>query len=171
MKLFAVDLLLNLFTNVVMLCTKEHNILNGISKMQRTKIKINDDINATEVAKTSFFSIFTGYYMYIETSSPRQPGDNAKLQSPKLQFSGNMCLKFFYHMYGSNIGEFKVEINGVIVFSKSGDQKNTWHEMKKDLNLSGMYTVREVFEATLKSLRIKLSQYSNNYNVLATFCF
>ena len=109
--------------------------------------------------------------MYIETSYPRQQGDNAKLHSPKLQFSGNMCLQFFYHMYGSDMGEFKVEVNGVNVFSKSGDQNNTWHEVKKDLNLSGMYTVREVFEATLKVLRIKLLQYSNNYNGLATFCF
>ena len=109
--------------------------------------------------------------MYIETSYPRQPGDNAKLHSPKLQFSGNMCLQFFYHMYGSNMGEFKVEINGVNVFSKSGDQKYAWHEVKQDVNLSGMYTVREVFEATLKLFRIKLLQYSNNYNVLTTFCF
>lgn len=79
--------------------------------------------------------------MYIETSYPRQQGDNAKLNSPKLQFSGNMCLQFFYHMYGAQMGELKVEVNGVNVFSKSGDQGNTWHELKKDLNLSGMYTV------------------------------
>ena len=104
--------------------------------------------------------------MYIETSSPRQQGDNAKLHSPKLQFSGNMCLQFFYHMYGSFMGEFKVDINGVNVFSKSGDQSNIWHEVKKDVNLSGMYTVREVFETTLKLLHIKLLQYhSNKYNV------
>ena len=109
--------------------------------------------------------------MYIETSYPRQQGDNAKLHSPKLQFSGNMCLQFFYHMYGSNMGEFKVEINGVNVFSKNGDQSNIWHEVKKDVNLSGMYTVREIFEATLTVLRITLLQYSNSYNGLATFCF
>ena len=109
--------------------------------------------------------------MYIETSSPRQTGDNAKLHSPKLQFSGTMYLQFFYHMYGLNMGEFKVEINGVNVFSKSGDQKDAWHEVKKDVNLSGMYAVREFFGATLKLLRIKLLKYSNNYNVLATFCF
>ena len=83
--------------------------------------------------------------MYIETSSPRQQGDNAKLSSPKLQFSGNMCLQFFYHMYGADMGELKVEVNGVNVFSKSGDQTNTWHEVKKDLNLSGMYTVKSSF--------------------------
>ena len=75
-------------------------------------------------------------------------------------------------MYGSFMGEFKVDINGVNVFSKSGDQSNIWHEVKKDVNSSGMYTVREVFETTSKLLHIKLLQrYSNNYNVLATFCF
>ena len=123
-------------------------------------------------SRKHFFPIFTGYYIYTETSRPRQQGDNAKLHSPKLQISGNMCLQFLYHMYGSFMGEFKVDINGVNVFSKSGDQSNIWHEVKKDVNLSGMYTVREVFETTSKLLHIKLLQrYSNNYNVLATFCF
>ena len=88
--------------------------------------------------------------MYTETSSPRRQGDNAKLNSPKLQFSGSMCLQFFYHMYGSAVGTFNVEVNGVNVFSKSGDQGNIWHEVKKDVNLSGMYTVRDFFRATLK---------------------
>ena len=86
--------------------------------------------------------------MYTETSSPRQPGDYAKLNSPKLQFSGTMCLQFFYHMYGSNVGTFNVDVNGVNVFSKSGGQGNTWNEVKKDVFFSGMYTVREVFGAT-----------------------
>ena len=109
--------------------------------------------------------------MYTETSSPRQQGDNAKLHSPKLLFSGNMCLQFFYHMYGSSMGEFKVEVNGVNVFSKSGDQSNIWHEVKKDVNLWGIYTVREVFEATLKLLRIKLLQCSSNYMSWRRFVF
>ena len=113
----------------------------------------------TEVTETCFFwylSIITGYFMYTETSSPRQQGDNAKLNSPKLQFSGNMCLQFFYHMYGSTMGTLNVEVNGVNVFSKSGDQGKIWHEATKDVNLSGMFTVREVFGATLKLPRIKL---------------
>ncbi|XP_020612542.1 MAM domain-containing protein 2-like [Orbicella faveolata] len=63
-----------------------------------------------------------GYYMYIETSSPRQQGDNAKLISPMLQFSGSMCLKFYYHMYGADIATLNVIINGNNVFTvaKSG---------------------------------------------------
>jgi len=59
-------------------------------------------------------------------------------------------------MYGSTMGTLNVEVNGVNVFSKSGDQGKIWHEAKKDVNLSGMYTVREVFGATLKLPRTKL---------------
>ena len=84
----------------------------------------------------------TGYYMYIETSSPRQLGDNAKLNSLKLQFSGNMCLKFYYHMYGTNIGTLNVMINGNKVFTASGNKGNMWLKAAVDVNLSGMYAVR-----------------------------
>ena len=95
-------------------------------------------------------SVFTGYYMYTETSHPRVANDKAKLLSPKLRFSGAMCLQFAYHMYGSGMGTFNVYVHGVKRFSKKGDQLNTWHEEKIDVNVAGgMYTVRGVYEATL----------------------
>ena len=87
--------------------------------------------------------------MYIETSSPRQQGDNAKLTSPSLKFSGNMCLKFYYHMYGSDIGTLNVNIHGNKVFTASGDQGNKWLIAVIDVNLSsGQYVVREIIIAT-----------------------
>ena len=64
--------------------------------------------------------------MYIETSSPRMQGDNAKLDSPLFRFSGKMCLKFFLHMYGSTIGRLNVFINNETVFSASGNKGNKW---------------------------------------------
>jgi len=82
-----------------------------------------------------------GYYMYIETSSPRQQGDKAVLNSPQLQFSGSMCLKFYYHMYGSDIGTLNVIINGNNVFTASGDQGNMWRRAAIDVSLSGNYAV------------------------------
>ena len=84
--------------------------------------------------------------MYIETSSPRRPGDNAKLNTPKLQFSGNMCLKFYYHMYGGSIGALKVIINGKYVFTASGNKGNIWLKAAIDVNLSGKFAVSEVFK-------------------------
>ena len=79
--------------------------------------------------------------MYIETSSPRQPGDKAKLISPKLQFSGNMCLQFYYHMYGASMGTLNVFINGVTVFSTTGDKGNAWLRNAVSVNLSGVFEV------------------------------
>lgn len=74
--------------------------------------------------------------MYIETSSPRVPGDNAKLKSPSLIFSGNMCLSFYYHMYGLGIGSLKVSINGQEVFGRSGNKGNAW--LKASVTISSI---------------------------------
>ena len=80
--------------------------------------------------------------MYIETSSPRQTGEYANLNSPKLQFSGSMCLQFYYHMYGIAMGALTVNVNGINVFSASGNKGDEWLNAKIDVNLSGKYTVR-----------------------------
>ena len=82
--------------------------------------------------------------MYIETSSPRRLGDNAKLSSPLLRFSGDMCLTFFYHMYGSTIGKLNVIINAgtKMVFSASGNKGNNWSEARVTISLTGVYMVR-----------------------------
>ena len=84
-----------------------------------------------------------GYYMYIEASSPRVQGDIAKLNSPLLKFSGTMCLKFFYYMYGDTVNSLRVIINGTqTVFRRSGDKGPKWFEAMVTTSLSGMYMVR-----------------------------
>ncbi len=85
--------------------------------------------------------------MYIETSSPRQPGDNAKLSSPKLIFRGNMCLQFYYHMYGSDVRTLNVTINGKTVFNASGNKGDVWLKANVDFYLWGVYVVRTQFMA------------------------
>ena len=89
--------------------------------------------------------------MYIETSSPRKHGEYAKLNTPKLRFSGNMCLQFYYHMYGANMGKLNVMVNGNRVFTASGDKGNLWLKAAVDVTLSGMYAVRR-FKGQLKAL-------------------
>ena len=88
--------------------------------------------------------------MYIETSSPRQQGDSAKLNSPELQFSGNMCLKFYYHMYGTDTGTLNVNISGNSVFSASGEKGDEWLIATIDVKLSGKYAVRDIIMAVVK---------------------
>ena len=76
-----------------------------------------------------------GDYIYIETSSPRGPGDSALLQLTNIDLSNltNPQLRFFSHMYGVAIGELSVWVtdnSGIAtqVFIKNGDQGNQWNE-------------------------------------------
>ncbi len=82
------------------------------------------------------FSMFAGYYMYIETSSPRVTGDNAKLE---LSVSGSgelACLEFYYHMYGVTMGTLNVFSGNVTVFSVSGNHGGIWIMAKRNIYLN-----------------------------------
>ncbi|XP_066266318.1 deleted in malignant brain tumors 1 protein-like [Branchiostoma lanceolatum] len=74
-----------------------------------------------------------GYYMYIETSSPRQAGDVARLLSPTVPGNGSFCLQFAYHMYGSTINQLRVLVGSEVVWSQSYNQGNSWHLASVDL--------------------------------------
>ena len=80
--------------------------------------------------------------MYIEASSPRQPGDNAKLYSPLLEFFGTMCLQFYYHMSGATTGSLSVTVSGNLVFFARGDKGDTW--LKASVNVSAIEGLHRV---------------------------
>jgi len=82
--------------------------------------------------------------VYIETSSPRVQGDNAKLVKSGLSFSNNKCLSFYYHMYGSSMGTLNVYVGSRKIFSKTGDQGNKWHKASVDVTDSSASTVRDI---------------------------
>ena len=81
--------------------------------------------------------------MYIEASRP--PGDNAKLYSPPLKFFGNMCLQFYYHMYGATTGSLSVTVSGNLVFSVRGDKGRMWR--KASVNISAIEGLHRVSHA------------------------
>lgn len=76
---------------------------------------------------------FTGSYAYIEASSPRRPGDKAKLEIRPPLGNGPTCISFYYHMNGNDIGELIVYVNGQERFRKTGRQGDTWR--KADLKV------------------------------------
>ena len=86
------------------------------------------------------YSLGNGFYIYIETSSPRVLGDVARLISPPILPSSPVCLTFWYHMYGDTIGTLNVSsLSGNsdspdLLWSRSGNQSNGW--------LSGDVTIR-----------------------------
>lgn len=84
-----------------------------------------------------FSHLLAGKYMYIETSSPRQYGDNAKLDySVSSSDIGKLsCLTFYYHMYGSTINTLTVFNGNTRVFTMSGNQGSEWFKTKVTMSL------------------------------------
>ena len=83
--------------------------------------------------------------MYIEASSLRQPGDNAKLYSPPLKFSESMCLQFYYHMSGATTERLKVTVSGNLVFSARGGKGDMW--LKASVHVSAIEGLHRVSHA------------------------
>lgn len=71
-----------------------------------------------------------GYYVYAETSGIDQ-NKKARLLSRTFPSTNGRCMSFWYHMYGSGMGQLNVYIEpakGVAtkIWSLSGDQGNEW---------------------------------------------
>ncbi len=97
----------------------------------------------------TYEGISGGIYMFLETSSPSALGDTAWLESPCLNFNGApvVIMDFWYHMYGSTMGNLIVEqkLNGQWVSTgwiATGQQHSSgtspW--TKATLNISGNAT-------------------------------
>lgn len=73
-----------------------------------------------------------GRFLFIE-ASPLSTNDSAVIQSPCIDFrnaTADIRINFSYHMFGSNMGTFKVflerEAGRHLLFSESGDQGDQW---------------------------------------------
>lgn len=89
-----------------------------------------------------------GYYMYIETSFPQQPGDKARLISPEYNVSpGGSCLQFYYHMWGESTGALNVflqlsmGIQGSPLWALSQDQGDLWRPARASIITSNKFRV------------------------------
>lgn len=72
-----------------------------------------------------------GVYAYTEASEPQQRNDRARLISAMIQ-PGKVCLEFWYHMYGTNMGWLRVLSKSPHrrerrLWYKYGNQLNEWH--------------------------------------------
>ncbi|XP_033122979.1 MAM and LDL-receptor class A domain-containing protein 1-like, partial [Anneissia japonica] len=91
------------------------------------------------------------YYVYIETTSV-STGESARLQSPLLPVTRSYSLEFYYHMYGAAMGTLKVyrkSTNGYTsLWTRSGNQGNSWHYAKVYFQRYGNSNNYVVFEGT-----------------------
>lgn len=92
----------------------------------------------------------SGHYAFIETSSPRKPGDNAFLESEEFQPTGSngRCLKFWFHMKGSGIGSLNVWIyenktKGQI-WSVKTPKTNNWEYATAPIRTTQIYQVETI---------------------------
>lgn len=84
----------------------------------------------------------TGYYIYTEASSPNYPGKVAIMETPvfDLATAATPTLIFWYHMYGSDMGELHLDVLNGGVWTNDfmtpivGDQGNQWNLMVIDLS-------------------------------------
>lgn len=89
----------------------------------------------------------TGYYMYIEASSPRKKGDNAMIGSAVFTPTSTCKVRFFYHMYGRHIGTLNVytrtNITGPMnkIWTKTGNQGDKWVKATASISVSKNFQV------------------------------
>ena len=76
--------------------------------------------------------------MYIEASSPRKPGENAKLVLTVANSGNQSCLSFYYHMYGASAGTLNVYSGNIKVFTATGNQGDSWLIIEASLHLNGV---------------------------------
>uniref|UniRef100_A0A3Q2QCN2 MAM domain containing glycosylphosphatidylinositol anchor 2 n=1 Tax=Fundulus heteroclitus TaxID=8078 RepID=A0A3Q2QCN2_FUNHE len=100
-----------------------------------------------------------GFYMFIETSSPRLEGDKARLMSPNFNIlskgvsssaSSNptYCFTFYYHMYGRHIGALNIflrqkgqTLTDTLVWSLTGNQGNNWRQARVNIHPTTAFQV------------------------------
>lgn len=95
---------------------------------------------------------FVGYYVYTEVSSPRQPGQKARLLSGlQSSYLKPACMTFWYHMYGSQIGTLNVYLKqgrsnslGSPIWTRKANQGNSWNIAQVSLNPSSAYQVMKI---------------------------
>ncbi|XP_078245132.1 thyroid hormone-induced protein B-like [Pogona vitticeps] len=73
---------------------------------------------------------YGGYFIYQEASN-LVPSDTNRLESPEFVASGEICIDFWYHMFGSeDLNELNVvllaEAEESTVWSRRGSQSPTW---------------------------------------------
>ena len=86
----------------------------------------------------------SGHYIYLEVSGEKE-GDRARVFSQVFKANGKCEFRFFYHMYGKNIGTLNVYIRSVtsatLAFSKSKAIGDFWERADFEIREAGPFKV------------------------------
>ena len=85
------------------------------------------------IISTTTTTLLLGRYLFIESSWPRQTDEKAVVLSETIPVKGSgKCVRFWYHMYGTDIGTLRVlmrvgyAISESVVWELTGNQGNKW---------------------------------------------
>jgi len=90
--------------------------------------------------------------MFIEASSPRKPGEIAKLVVTVPNNGNQSCLSFYYHMYGASAGTLNVYSGNTKILSTSGNKGDNWLIMEANIYLDGVVSKILPLTDTLKAI-------------------
>lgn len=91
-----------------------------------------------------------GFYIYIETSSPRRYGEKAQLTSgvQKATDQTGACLTFWYHMFGPYVSTLNVymrtggsAVNNSVIWTRSKSVGNVWTQAQRWITSTQPYQV------------------------------
>ena len=90
--------------------------------------------------------------MYTEASTPSAEGDTTLLVSPRRKLNQTHCLSFHYNMYGATMGRLSVYKKFAahvrhLLWRKAGNQGNTWHQGRVEVQAGEMEMVFEAVES------------------------
>ncbi|KAH3887683.1 hypothetical protein DPMN_011701 [Dreissena polymorpha] len=82
----------------------------------------------------------SGYYIYIEASSPRVLNDTARIVSAAITSTSSKCLHFWYHMYGTHVNTLNVYKMvgtglGTPVWTRTGTRSDQWYNANVDIQV------------------------------------
>lgn len=99
---------------------------------------------------------FAGHYMVINTNTETYT-KRARLISPLFKISAQaLCFKFYYHMYGVNLGTLRVYVKPESIEMQDVLREDMESEARNDYVVFEMKGAREIFNLRLVCERHKI---------------
>ena len=118
----------------------------------------------------------SGAYIFIEASSPRKEGDEAILYGGPFQGRKDVCLIFYYHMFGAHIGSlsvYKRSMNRTDVerlWTKNASIDRYWH--KATINIESKHDYEVMFVLfSYPILSYPILSHPIPFHSIPSFCF
>merc|ERR1711881_168936 len=82
----------------------------------------------------TLYPALVGTYMYLEASG-KSAGATVTMQTR--EYTDRYCMSFWFHMYGSTMGDLKVQVNGQNLFQETANRGDQWINQKVDVYNGG----------------------------------